>query len=281
MPDMAQVDINHAPPGGFQYGAWYWNPSVGQAQRYSGNGQFLPVGQTELSGNNNNTATSGPLAQINQTIQDSFQKLQNEATDKFKQYTAANPFSYDQVLANKTKSAKEQIDPYYNQLLGDYMDGVQRKLDRGFNDTQDLLGELSAQTKTYTTASANNAANATEQSQQQYADAGLNGSGAALRSEGQIQQSTNAGMQDYLRKQDLQQKQATQNLQRNVQDTNAAKTDYVTNLEQNRNTDIATRAGQLAKEQGQQYIQGFQSTLPTQLQSASGFDMLKSLGIYS
>lgn len=303
---MAQVDINHPPAGGFKNGGWYWDPKIGQARQYW-NGTFggsntinnpnqqgygKPVSQEVQKQSNPaaqisntpiaaSTGNQNPLQQINQAIQTSFQKLQDQATKAFKDYTGSNPFSYDKVLAEKTKSASEQIDPYYNQLLGDYLDGVQRKLDRGFNDTQDLLSELSASKASYMTSSINNTANATEQAQQQFADAGLTGSGAALRAEGQIKQNSNADLTDYLRKSALSGQQAQTNLQRNVQDTNAVKKDYVSNLERNRFTDVQNRAAGLTKEAGQQYIQGFQQTLPTELQSASGFDMLKSLGIYS
>lgn len=300
---MAQVDINHPPAGGFQNGGWYWDPKVGQARQYY-NGAFgaantianpnqqgygQPVHQT-IQGNSNpgssiapiqTTNSQNPLQQINDAISGSFQKLQDQATKAFKDYTSSNPFSYDQVLADKTKSATEQIDPYYHQLLGDYMDGVQRKLDRGFNDTQDLLSELSASKASYTTAATNNENNALEQSNQQFANAGLTDSGASLRGEGQIKQNTNANLNDYTRQNAYQVNQANQNLARNIQDTHAGSSQYQTQLGQQKYTDIQNRAADLTKEAGQQYVQGFQATLPTQLQSASGFDMLKSLGIYS
>lgn len=222
-----------------------------------------------------------PLDQVNQTIQDSFQKLQDEVRQKFGDYTAGHPFKLDEVLASKRTEAKEQIDPFYDQQLGDYLTGVQRKIDRGANDTRDLLTELTASTDSYTGQAQNTLEAATRQAEQGFADNGLLNSGEALGAEGVLKQNTGANLTDYMRKADLQRKNLISANQRNVEDLNLGKTDFVSNLERNRFTDVENRAASLTKDAGQDYIRGFQATLPTQLQSASGFDMLKSLGIYS
>lgn len=283
----ASYDINHAPPGGFQKGAWYWDPQAGQARRWSGSrfgnpGEVIAVdGESAVtSGSTPNTQPSNPLQQVNSMIQDSFQKLQDEVVKKFGEYRSGKPFNVDEVLAEKTKAAAEQIDPYYNQILGDYLTGVQRKIDRGVNDTKDLLSELSSSVSSYTEKAANVLSNAIEQADKGYADSGLFGSGDQMRAEGQSTQQIQGDVADYMRKSDLQRNQLTTGLNRNIEDINLDKKNYVTNLEQNRYTDTQTRAGQLTKEAGQQYIQGFNATLPPSLQSANGFDMLKSLGIY-
>lgn len=291
---MAQIDVTHPPAGGFQRGAWYWDAKANNARQWDGKSFGAPgvihnpdqpgfggpaVGGGSVAPASSSTGT--PLEQINKSIQDSFQKLQTEVTKRFGEYQSGKPFRIDEVLAAKKTEAKEQIDPYYDQLLGDYLLGVTRKINRGVDDTRDLLSELKTSTTEYLNDAQLNQDNAINQAESGFAENGLTGSGDALRAEGQIKQGTGTGVDQYLRKTGAQQKNLQTGLTRNIEDITADKTNYVTNLEQNRSTDTNQRAGTLAKESGQQYIRGFQATLPTELQSASGFDMLKSLGIYS
>jgi hypothetical protein len=290
---MAQIDVSHPPAGGFSNGAWYWDPKVNQARQFW-NGNFgapgvinnptqVGYGKAAVGGSVAPTtpSSSSPLEDVNKALEDSFQKLQNEVVQKFGQYQGGNPFKVDQVLADKKTQAKEQIDPYYDQLLGDYLSGVTRKINRGTDDTRDLLSELSASSESYMNDANNNQNNSINTADKGFAENGLLGSGDQLNTEGQIKQNTGSNIADYTRKAEAQTKQLTNANARNIEDINADKTNYQTNLEQNRSTDINTRAADLTKTAGQQYIQGFQQTLPTELQSSSGFDMLKSLGIYS
>ncbi len=291
-------DINNAPAGGFKDGGWYWDPSVKQARQYW-KGQFGPAGdaganwweKTSSSGGSSSSSSSSsssqssssgnPLEDINKAIQDSFKKLSDEVRTRFGEYQAGKPFSVDEVLAQKKNQAAEQIDPYYDQILGDYMTGVERKIQRGQDDTKDLLTELSASTDSFTKQNAMALSDATDKAQQGFAESGLFGAGDQLSAEGRIKESSNTAMDDYTRRADTARKQAVTGLTRNLEDINLQRKGQVGEIERNRFTDIGTRANQLTKEAGQQYVQGFQATLPTELQSASGFDMLKSLGIYS
>lgn len=276
------VDINNPPAGGFKEEGWYWDPAVQQARQFY-KGQFGPPGDAGAKWwlKVPEATAASPIEQVNQAIQKSFQDLQNEVIKRFGQYQGGKPFSVDEVLAQKKIEAAEQIDPYYDQILGDYLLGVQRKINRGTDDTKELLSELSASEDSFTQQSALALSDATEKAAQGFAESGLYGSGEQLSTEGKIKVSSGLAVDDYTRKVGSQRKQLTTGLSRNIEDIGLEKKGYVSDLERNRFTDIGTRAGQLAKETGQQYIQGFQATLPTELQSASGFDMLKSLGIYS
>lgn len=237
-------------------------------------------GSSGSSGSGSNPNLS-PLDQVNQTIQDSFVKLQDEVRKRFGEYNSGKPFKVDEVLANKRLAAKEQIDPFYDQQLGDYLLGVQRKIDRGANDTRDLLTELTASAESYEGAARNTLEAATRQAEQGFADNGLLNSGEALAAEGALKENTGSTLDDYMRKTNMQKKNLITANNRNIEDVTLGKKDFVSNLERNRFTDVESRASSLTKEAGQDYIRGFQQTLPTQLQTASGFDMLKSLGIYS
>jgi hypothetical protein len=278
-----------------QFGGWYKNPATGQVQRYWGgdvwtdgsdptqglgeNWQSLLANKTSAS--STSTSTGNPLNDVNKTIEDSFQKLQNEVVAKYGDYKAGHPFKLDELLAAKNVEAKEQIDPYYNELLGDYLTGVQRKIDRGTNDTKDLLTELTANKDTYTKQSQQVLDESVNKAEEGFADSGMFGSGQALRQEGLMKTDANNAMADYTRKSDNQVNQLKTGLNRNLEDIGLEKKGYVRDLERNRFTDVSQRASDLTKEAGQQYIQGFQSTLPPQLQASSGFDLLKDLGIYS
>lgn len=285
-----QTDINTPPPGGFQDGGWYWDPSVGAARQYW-KGQFGPAGDAganwwergsgSTTSSSTSTSSGNPLEDINKTIQDSFQKLQNEVVQRFGEYQAGKPFRVDEVLAAKKAEASEQIDPYYDEILGDYLMGVERKIQRGRDDTKDLLTELSASTDTFTRQNAMALDEATDKAERGFAESGLFGSGEQLSTEGKIKEAAGSALSDYTRRADIQKRQAVTGLNRNLEDISLSRKGQVGDIERNRFTDVQQRTGQLTKEAGQQYIQGFQSTLPTELQPASGFDMLKSLGIYS
>lgn len=276
-----------APKGGYQLGAWYWDPAANGARQWDGKqfggaGQVVvnPDGSSKLGAAGGNNASS-PLDQVNKIIQDSFKTLQDQVVEKFGQYTSGNPFRVDQVLADKTKQAKEQIDPYYDQLLGDYLTGVTNKIARGQSDTKDLLSELSTSAESYQQKSQEQLQESVDKAQKGFADNGLYGSGDQIRAEGQATAGVNQDLTDYMRKNAGQVKQVNNANERNITDTTTAGNIYSTQNAADRYTATQNRAGQLTKESGQQYIAGFNATLPPSLQASNGFDMLKSLGIYS
>jgi hypothetical protein len=233
------------------------------------------------SGSSGSGSNQNPLSQVNQTIQDSFQRLQDEVMKRFGEYRAGKPFRVDEVLAEKGAAAKEQIDPYYNEQLGDYLLGVTRKINRGADDTKALLTELTATTDSYVGKSGINLDESIRKAEEGYADAGLFGSGEQVAAEGQQKYTTGSDLADYTRKADFQSNQLKTGLARNNEDILAGKNDYVRNLERSRFTDEQTRTADLTKEAGQDYIRGFKSILPPELQASNGMDLLSSLGIYS
>lgn len=222
-----------------------------------------------------------PGSSVNQMLQDSFQKLINEANQRYGDYRQANPFVFDEVLSQKTTEAKEQIDPYYNETLGDYLTGVQRKIQRGEQDTRDLLAELNADTSSFTRDLQFSLNENLNKAREGYAGAGLFDSGQRLRQEGILGYEAGNKLGDFTRGQQFKQNQLQTGLNRSLEDIALGKKQDVRNLERSRYTDIGTRAGQLTKEAGQQYVSGFRATLPPELQAASGFDLLQDLGIYS
>ena len=210
-----------------------------------------------------------------------YRNLNAETNAKFGEYKKNNPFSIDQVLAEKTKQAAEQIDPYYNETISNYLTGVNNKIQRSKQDAQIVLEELNTQADTFTDRTAVNLARAVESAKQGYADTGLLSSGAALASQGEATVESNQNMSDYLRGNQLSKLRTTTGLERNLTDIGLGKTQDVRNIERGRFTDVSNRANQLTKEAGQTYVQGFQQSLPPELMGNQNFDLLKSLGIYS
>lgn len=225
------------------------------------------------------TGSGNPLQDVNDLIQNSFKTLTDQASQKFGEYQSSHPFSLDQVLADSLKQAKEQVDPYYNETLNNYLTGVTRRITRSKEDTQNLLGELNAQTASYSRDTQIKLNQALENSNQGFADSGLLSSGSAMRASGGIAVNTGNSLADYLRGQQYRTNQATLQNERTLQDVNLESTQQQRDIGREQFTAEQTRANQLAQEAGQTYVRGFQQTLPPQLQANTGFDLLKQLGI--
>jgi hypothetical protein len=226
-------------------------------------------------------SSGGSQGDVNRAIEDSFKKLQEEMSSKYQAYKSSNPFNLDQILVEKTQEAKEQIDPYYDETLSNYLTGVTNKMERSTSDTQDLLTQLNADTDAYTSGAKLKLTEAINKSQEGYADTGLFNSGDRLKNEGLLKVTNQSDMENFNRNQDYRKNQAETGLSRTIEDLNLAKTQDVRNLERDRYTAEQSRAGDLTKEAGQQWVTGFKATLPPELQAQSGFDILKDIGIYS
>lgn len=257
------------------YGYQGWNDAAAlqDFQKTGGAGKGGPTGGTSTGG------TGSPLQDVNNLLQNSFQNLADETSKRFKEYQTGHPFSLDQVLADSLKQAKEQVDPYYNETLNNYLTGVTRRLARSKEDTSNLLGELNANTQSFSRDTQLKLNNALENANQGYADSGLLGSGAALRGTGMIGVNSQNSLEDYLRGQQYKENQANLQNTRNIEDINLESTQKQRDIGREQYTAEQTRSNQLAQESGQSYVRGFQQTLPPQLQANTGFDLLKQLGI--
>jgi hypothetical protein len=252
------------------YLAGGWKNKAG-AEQFTGG---TTTGSSETSG-------GSVLDQVNSLIENSYNTLLSEAISKFGEYQSSNPFNLDEVLAAKTTEAAEQIDPYYNETITNYLTGVTNKIQRSKEDAQLVLDELNTQATNFTQRTGASLAKAVESAKQGFADTGLLSSGAALGTQGETTVTSNESLSDYLRTNTLNQKKTNLELSRGLTDIGLEKSQTVRDIERQRYTDVQTRAGELAKEAAQEYATGFQQTLPTELQAASGFDILQNLGVYS
>lgn len=251
-----------------------WNEAAARADFNAGNWRNK-AGAQQFTGGNQSASN------VNQAIEDSFRRLNEEVVKRFGEYKAGHPFRIDEVLSQKAAEAKEQIDPYYNETLSNYLTGVQRKIERSTQDTRDLLGELQADTNSFTRDQQLSLNKTINDAKEGYAGAGLYDSGARMRTEGLANVEAGNKLSDFTRGQNFRENQLNTGQTRNLQDLASGRQQDVRNLERQRTTDIATRQSQLAKESGQQFVSGFNATLPPELQAANGFDLLSNLGIYS
>ena len=117
--------------------------------------------------------------------------------------------------------------------------------------------------------------------QQGFADTGLFDSGARYREEGLLARESGDILSDYNRRAALKEKGLTTGLSRTLEDVGLQSKIGERDIERGRFTDIETRASDLAKTAGQQYVTEFSQTLPPELQANTQFDLLKQIGIYS
>ena len=266
------------------------SPTGEELQRYTSRGDLegSPGQQQLISELGGSSQPQGAQAQAQaqpmtdaQRAEDTTRRIAQEIQTRFKQYeTAKGPFSLDEVLVAKQGEAKEQIDPYYNETLSDYLLGVNRKRQRSQEDTRDLLGELQATTESFTGSTKLKLDEALNRAREGFAESGLFESGARFRSEGMLERETGDTLADYTRRAGLREKGLRTGLSRGLEDIGTAARGQERDIERERFTSVETRAGELAKRSGQQYVSGFQQTLSPELQANTNFDLLKQIGIY-
>ena len=249
-------------------------PTGEELRRYSSRGELdgSPGQQqliSELGGSTQPQAQQqaiSPAQQAEEAVRRSAQEIQS----RFKEYeTAKGPFSLDEVLVAKRGEAKEQIDPYYNETLSDYLLGVNKKRQRSEEDTRDLIGELQAPSESFSGSLKLKLDEALNRAREGFAESGLFESGARYRGEGRLEQA--AGEEA---------KRLRTGLTRSLEDIGTEARGQERNIERERFTNVETRAGELAKRAGQQYVSGFQQTLSPELQANTNFDLLKQIGVY-
>ena len=271
----AYINALGRPPSGDELAA---GTSRGDLEGSPGQSQLI----SELNGGGGGNLGVSPDQRADQSILDAYKSLAEDRTRRFKDYEAAKgPFNLDEVLVAKRGEAREQIDPYYNETLSDYLLGVRRKRERSSADTQDLLAELSATEESFTGSTKLMLDESLNRAREGFAEAGLFESGQRLRSEGLL--GTEAGMksEDFMRRSALRRKGLTSGLSRTLEDVGLESTMRERDIERERFTGTETLAARLAGEAGQRYVTEFQQALPPELQANQNFDLLKQIGIYS
>lgn len=248
-----------------------WDINAARAD-YNAGGWRNKAGAEQFLGQTQTQDPGSSAEQLLNTTLDFYRKQDEEARRKFGEFQRNNPFVFDEVLAQSRTQATEQIDPYYNELKADYLLGVQRKRERGAQDTYELLTDLNRVTE----AGQLKVDEAISRAREGFAEAGLFESGARLRAEGLGERART----DLLAEQGFRERGIRTGFERELEDIATGQRQDIREAERRRFTDIEQLTGQLTKEAGQRYATGVYAAIP-ELQNASNFDILKQIGIYS
>lgn len=119
-----------------------------------------------------------------------FKKREKDFADK-------NPWNMDQVLKEEAAKVKERLDPYYNQTLGNYLQGVEVKKARSLQDERTLLGQLSQTTDRYNQQQKDILKSSLDSIDQGAANSDLGSSGLSAREQGNATANAQTGMEAY------------------------------------------------------------------------------------
>ena len=254
-----------------------WDPVAARADFNAGGWQNKAGAEQFLGGSN----SADPANDIIQSSIDVWTKLMEEAKTNIGKYQSQfGQFDPDKVLREKSSQISEQIDPYYDRLRGDYQLGIDRKIERGGQDLRDLLGELSAQTSSYSESAKLKLNEAVGRAREGYADSGLFESGQRLRDEGLARTTSGMEEQDFLRRQGVRAKLGETTQARSLQDIATERPMQLEQLRREQNLSREQLGGQFVQEAKQKYVTGAYGVLPPALQANQNFDIVKQLGIY-
>lgn len=193
--------------------------------------------------------TSAALA----SILESFTRRQDERNAIVTQFTAKNPFVFDEVLAQKTLQAREQLDPYYNQQLSDYISGIEKQKGRSLEDSRLLLSELSQDASQYKEDSAVKLELALDRAGQGATEVGLYNSGAGKRQEGLLKRDQNLGLGNYNQDVERQTGNINRTLSRSLEDMQRESNIFQRDQQAERSSNIGQYASDLTREEGIKY----------------------------
>ncbi|MFA7000359.1 MAG: hypothetical protein WC241_04585 [Candidatus Paceibacterota bacterium] len=138
------------------------------------------TGYNDYLNNKGSTQSSGTSSvdQAKQTLVDQYNSLMDEMNKRVKDFETANPFSFDEVLAEA--STEERYNPYYDAELKDFTSGIERQRQSAEGEKQ-LLVDMNRIQAGEEKAALDDAISASEEG---YAGAGLFFSGARERATG-------------------------------------------------------------------------------------------------
>jgi len=242
-----------------------------------GNTGDLPVGWFGPGGSASNPSSGGSGDFGLDKILDAFKQRQEERNRLVNEFNSKNPFVYDEILANKTLEAKEQLDPYYKQTLTDYLTGVSRTRSRGLDDQKRLLDELQTDTQSYTERNKENVQLALEKAKEGSAQAGLFNSGQAQRDQGLIQREAGQGLGDFLTSSQRQQANIQRTTGRNLEDLQREESIKTRDLAREQDVQTKLLGSDLTKEAAIKRQYGLQEYLGPLAETNDNFDILQGL----
>ncbi len=179
-------DIN--PATGKPYGV---NPNTGVWD----DNYWSNVVEPKLKAQSGSSGSSTPSA--SDILGDAKKKLQ-EQVSFLKDFLVNNPLGYDEVLAREM--AQDKYNPYYTEVLSDFVDPLMKKISRSTEDETRLLGELTRQEKLGSKQLTRDTDMAIEAAREGFAGTGLFESGIANRSTSMTGIKGRESLQDFMAK---------------------------------------------------------------------------------
>ncbi len=142
------------------------------------------------------------------SVVEGYQKQLEQYNSRFSEYTNKNPFVFDKVLAEESAKVKQRLDPYYNQVLGDFLQGTKIKTERSLEDERTLVNQLTQSTDQYNREQKDVLRNSLDKIDQGAALSNTVESGLASREQGNLLADTQQGLESYNTAQDSKLKQA-------------------------------------------------------------------------
>jgi hypothetical protein len=118
------------------------------------------------------------------SIVNDFQAQLDAYNSKVSDYQKQNPFNFDDMQAKGLSQATAALNPYYSELLDNYMQGINYTRQRSLEDENRAVTNLQADIDAYTGQAKANLQNTLLQAGQQYSDSGSYDSGARARTQG-------------------------------------------------------------------------------------------------
>lgn len=170
-----------------------------QAWEAAGNTGKAPEGWYGPGGNkdNPNYGGGGGGSSVAQATADAIAENYNTFQQREKDFANANPWDMDKVLSEEAAKVKQRLDPYYNQTLGNFLQGIEVKKARSLEDERNLLGQLTQTTDRYNQQQKDVLKNSLDTIDQSNASNDLSSSGFGERQQGNTLADTQLGLEAY------------------------------------------------------------------------------------
>lgn len=149
---------------------------------------------------------TAPIKTADQIINERMEAQIEEFKKKTAEYDAKNPFAFDEELAKN--AVLQEISPFYDQKLSDFLQGIESQRGRSVVDEQNLLADLKADTESYTGRAKMELDRAVNASREGFSDAGLFFSGRRLREEGGLTEESQFKTGEFMRGQQIREREA-------------------------------------------------------------------------
>lgn len=185
--------------------------------------------------------------QKNNVLVNMFQQQQG----RVEQYLKDNPFAFDEQWLKETeRQVRDEVglEPYYKEKLSNYLEDVSTTKERAQEDEQTLLKELDRQENVYLQQDKQSFQKARESALEGLSGKGILDEGAGQRELNRGDISHEAGVGDYLSKQDLRRQQAQQTTSRLLSDLGREEGRFTTELEREKQLQIQSEVQQRKQE---------------------------------